>query len=150
MAAVLADMRAAGAAMPPVLLTAGRLYRRLGRDGEAGRLFAEAETAAGTAAPAARLVAQIRMERALLVTPPDAATAAITEALARLDVLYPVPTPWQADGHVALARLLRDEGRVVEAGTHARVAIDVWRSLNPLGPWLAEAERLLAPASTTR
>lgn len=150
MAVVLADMRAAKAAMPPVLLSAGRLYRLLGRDGEAGRLFAEAETAAGTAAPAARLVAQIRMERALLVTPADAAKAAITDALARLDALYPVPTPWQADGHVALARLLADEGRDVEAGTHARVAIDVWRSLNSDGPWLAEAERLLAPASTTR
>ena len=150
MASVLADMRAAGAAMPPVLVNAGRLYRLLGRDGEAARFFAEAETAAGTAAPAARLVAQIRMERALLVTPADAAKAAIIEALARLDALYPVPTPWQADGHVALARLLRDEGRLVEAGTHARVAIDVWRSLNPDGPWLAEAERLLAPASTTR
>ena len=150
MAGVLADMRAAKAAMPPVLLSAGRLYRLLGRDAEAGRLFAEAEAAAGTAAPAARLVAQIQMERALLVTPADAAKAAITEALARLDALYPVPTPWQADGHIALARLLRDEGRVVEAGTHARVAIDVWQSLNADGPWLAEAERLLAPASTTR
>jgi len=149
MAGVLADMRAAGAAMPPVLLSAGRLNRLLSRDGEAARLFAEAETAAGTAAPAARLVAQIRMERALLVTPPDAAKTAITEALTRLDALYPVPTPWQADGHVALARLLRDEGRLVEAGTHARVAIDVWRALNPDGPWLAEAERLLAPATHT-
>lgn len=150
MAGVLADMRAADTAMPPVLLSAGRLYRLLGRDAEAGRLLAEAETAAGTAAPAARLVAQIRMERALLATPGDAAKAAITEALARLDELYSVPTPWQADGHVALARLLRDEGRLVEAGTHARVAIDVWRSLNPDGPWLAEAEHLLAPASATR
>ena len=150
MAGVLADMRAAKASMPPVLLSAGRLYRLLGRDAEAGHLFAEAETAAGTAAPAARLVAQIRMERALLVTPADAAKAAITEALAGLDALYPVPTPWQADGHVALARLLADEGRDVEAGTHARIAIDVWRSLNADGPWLAEAERLLAPASTMR
>ena len=150
MADVLADMRAAGAAMPPVLLSAGRLYRLLGRDAEAAHLFAEAETAAGTAAPAARLVAQIRMERALLTTPADAAKAAITEALARLDALYPVPTPWQADGHAALAQLLRDEGRAAEAATHARIAIDVWRSLNPDGPWLARAERLLAPASTTR
>jgi hypothetical protein len=60
-----------------------------------------------------------------------------------------VPTPWQADGHVALARLLRDEGRIADADAHARVAVDVWRSLNPDGPWLAEAERLRAPASTT-
>lgn len=152
MASVVADMRAAGAALPAVLLSAGRLDRLLGRDAAAGRLFAEAETAAGTAAPAARLVAQIQMERARLVTPAEAATTAISEALARLDALYPVPTPWQADGHVALARLLRDEGRVAEAGTHARIAVDVWRSLNPDGPWLSEAERLLAPASspTTR
>jgi eukaryotic-like serine/threonine-protein kinase len=149
MASVLADMRAAGAAMPPVLLTASRLYRLLGRDAEAARLLADAETAAGTGAPAERLVAQIRMERALLVTPADAATTAITQALAKLDALYPVATPWQADGHVALARLLQDEGRAIEAGTHARVAVGVWRSLNPDGPWLAEAERLLAPASTT-
>ncbi len=148
MADVVADMRAAGARMPPVLLSAGRLYRLLGRDAEAARVFAEAETAAGTAAPAARLVAQIQMERALLVTPAEAATTAITEALARLDALYPVPTPWQADGHVALARRLRDEGRVAEAGTHARIAVDVWRSLNPDGPWLADAERLLTPASS--
>ena len=149
MAEVAADMHAAGAAMPPVLLSAGRLYRLLGRDDEAARVFAEAETAAGTAAPAERLVAQIRMERALLVTPAETAKTAITEALARLDALYAVPTPWQADGHVALARLLRAEGRVAEAETHARIAVDVWRSLNPDGPWLAEAERLLAPASST-
>lgn len=149
MATVMADMRAAGTAMPPVLLTAGRLYTMLGRDAEAATLFAEAESAAGTAAAAERLVAQIRMERALLVTPADAAKTAITQALARLDALYPVPTPWQADGHVALARLLRADGRVAEADTHARVAVDVWRALNPDGPWLAEAERLLAPASTT-
>ncbi len=149
MAEVAADMHAAGAAMPPVLLSAGRLYRLLGRDDEAARVFAEAETAAGTAAPAERLVAQIRMERALLVTPAETAKTAITEALARLDALYAVPTPWQADGHVALARLLRAEGRVAEAETHARIAVDVWRSLNPEGPWLAEAERLLAPASST-
>jgi hypothetical protein len=50
---------------------------------------------------------------------------------------------------VALARLLRDEGRIADADAHARVAVDVWRSLNPDGPWLAEAERLRAPASTT-
>ena len=150
MASVMADMRAAGAAMPPVLVTAGRLYRLLGRDAEAARVFAEAETAAGTAAPAARLVAQIRMERALLVTPADARASAVAEALARLDALYPVPTPWQADGHVALARLLADQGRDVEAGTHARVALEVWRTLNPAGPWLAEAERMLAPVTSAR
>jgi serine/threonine-protein kinase len=144
-----ADMRAAGTAAPAALLTAGRLKVLLGRGDEAAALFAEAESAAGTAAPAERLVAQIRMERALLVTPADAAKTAITQALARLDALYPVPTPWQADGHVALARLLRADGRVAEADTHARVAVGVWRSLNPDGPWLAEAERLLAPASTT-
>ncbi len=142
MAAVVDDMRTTGTAVPAVLLMAGRLSALAGARAEAARQLDEAAAAAGTAPAAARLVAQISMERALLVQSADAAVAAIDAALAGLDTLYPVPTPWQADGHLALARLLHANGRGHDAETHAQTAAEVWRTLNPESRWLAEAERL--------
>ena len=150
MAGVVADMRANGAAVSAVLLMAGRLGALAGARAEADRQFEAAATAAGTAPAAARLAAQIRMERALLVQPPDAGWAAIEQALAGLDALYPVPTPWQADGHLALAGLLHARGRAHEAVEHARAAAAIWRALNPDGRWLARAEAEAVGAGAPR
>jgi serine/threonine-protein kinase len=152
MARVVADMRKAGPPVAAVLLTAGRLDAWLGRADTARRLFDEA-AAASTAPAASRLAAQIEVERARLAADaaagqaaPETALPALEAALAGIQRAYPVETPWHADVRVALARRLVAAGRFDEAEAHARQAAELWQSLNPDGPWLAEATALQARA----
>ena len=67
-------------------------------------------------------------------------------ALARLDALYPVETPWHADARMVLARLDLREGRGAAALEHAAKAAALWESLNPGSRWHADARRLQADA----
>jgi serine/threonine-protein kinase len=143
MGGVLADMRAAGPPMTGVVLSAARLEALLGHDVQAERLFAEA---VASDPESARLAAQVQAERAVLVRDPAAALPALERALATLQSAYTNETPWHADVRTALARRLLARGRVSDAAGHAQAAADLWQSLNPEGPWLAEATALLRRA----
>ncbi|MCC6165479.1 MAG: serine/threonine protein kinase [Acidobacteria bacterium] len=145
---VVADMRAAGKPVARVLFMAGRLNALAGRRDVARQQLEEAVEVSGTVPAAARDVAQMHVDLALLAAEDGApeARAALERSLARLRELYPVETPAHADAHVALARIDLREGQPDDALVHADAAAAVWRQLSPESRWLGEALSLRARA----
>ena len=145
---VVADMRTAGTPVTRVLFMSGRLNALVGRRDLARQQLEEAVTVAGTVPAAARDLAQLRAELALLAyrDQADQARPALETALAGLAPLFAVDTPTHADVRVALAHLDLRQGRPTDALAHADAAVAVWRQLSPESRWLAEALVLRAAA----
>ena len=146
--AVVAEMRGAGKVAPPVLVNIARINRLAGRHRLAREQLDEAEALLGTSAAGERGAVQVRIERASMAYDAGATDMrpVLEAALARLDALYPVETPWHADARMVLARLDLREGRGAAALEHAAKAAALWESLNPGSRWHADARRLQADA----